>query len=283
MGYPVEGGEIVDQGDLLELQEIFGGRNQLVDVFKEEGYEFVMVESSWSGGRCTEAVDVCVASRWPDEATSFAIDRSAFGIGGGPFKDSPSAGTLRTLKWLEDDLAAYLANGRPDFVFAHLLIPHAPLHVGSGCGYEWNVELSGLTVGVPDDDLDRLNLRKAAYIAQVECAQSAMVKVAALVDDDTVFLVFGDHGPDSQAQLFRDPSGWTRSDVEERMHVFFAAKAGNCSFEGVRSLVNVGPRLLGCLTGSEIPQVEDRFFLATGSTDQAGEPYPVHEIWMTGG
>ena len=283
MGYPVENGEMVSQEDLVELHQAVGGQNQLVGIFKAEGYQFVMVESGWSGGRCTAAVDVCVASPWPDEATSFAIGRSVFGVGRRFLKESGPAGALSTLRWLEEELPTYLANGRPDFVFAHLFLPHPPLRLGADCDFEWRAGLGGLSVGIPGLDSTRLALRKAAYIDQVECAQNAMTKAASLMSEDVIFLTFGDHGPDSRAQLFRNPSDWSQADIDERMRAFFAAKASSCGFEDVTSLVNVGLRLLRCLSGSKIPDVDDRYFVATGATGPTGESFPVHEVRMTGG
>jgi hypothetical protein len=279
MGYPVENGDIVSQGDLVELHEAVGGQNQLVGLFKSEGYQFVMVEPGWAGGRCAAIVDVCVASPFPDEATSFAIGRSVFGVGRSFLKESGPAAALSTLRWLEEELPTYLANGRPDFVFAHLFLPHPPLRLGEDCDFEWKAGLGGLSVGIPGLDNTQLALRKAAYIDQVECAQTAMAKVASLVSEDAIFLTFGDHGPDSRAQLFRNPSDWSQADVDERMQAFFAAKAASCRFDDVTSLVNVGRRLLECLTDSAIPDVEDRYFLATEAT-QSGEPLPVYEVLL---
>jgi hypothetical protein len=183
---------------------------------------------------------------------------------------------------LEESLPAYLSNGRPDFVFLHLLIPHPPLRLGADCVFGWKPELGGRTVGVSGLDSLRLARRKAAYIDQVECAQSTIAEVAATMGDNVIFLTFGDHGPDSGAQLFKDPQDWSQADVDERLRIFFAAKASFCSFDDLTSLVNVGRRLLNCLTASQLLQLKDRFYLATGATGPAGESLPIHEVQVSG-
>lgn len=282
MAYPIQNDATFGHRDLIELQESLGGDNQLVDLFKSEGYEFVMVEAGWSGSRCKVEVDVCVNSPWPDEATAFAIDRSVFNLWNGFFKGSLTSGTLSTLGWLEDDLPSYQSNGRPDLIFAHLLIPHPPLRLGSDCAFQWRPDMGGRSVGLPAIDDEILVKRKAAYIEQVQCAESVISRVASKMGDDVVFITFGDHGPDSGAQLFKAPPDWSASDVNERMRIFFAAKAGPCNFENVRSLVNVGRHLLSCLSGNDVPVLKDRYFLATGVEGPVGESLPVREIQMAG-
>ena len=276
MDYPLEGGQAVSNGDRVALLGALGGRNQLTKILKANGYRFVMVEAGWSGSRCTGAVDVCIGSPWPDEAASFAIDRSIFSLWRGKFKGSLTAGTLNTVEWLKNDLPTILSNGRPDVVFAHLLIPHPPLRLGSDCAYRWKPVLGGRSVGLPGLDPSLLAQRKSAYLDQVECAQSVMLSVASLVGEDAILLVFGDHGPDSRAQLFAAPSDWSQADIEERMRVFFAAKAKSCSFEDVVSLVNVGRRLLSCLGGSGVSFLEDRYFVSTSDS------LPIREVRVAG-
>jgi hypothetical protein len=278
MSYPAEDGEVLTDSDVAESLRQIGGQNRLVEAFQSQGYEFVMVESGWSGGQCTGAVDVCIRSPWPDDATSFAIDRSVFSLARGWFKGSHTAGTLHTIDWLESELPGYLEDDVPQLIFAHLLTPHAPLWLEPDCTYRWKPKHGGLTVGVPDIDQQTLQMRKDAYVGQVECALGVVESTAARTGDDALFLAMGDHGPDSQAQLFEEPVEWSPSDIEERMHVFFAAKAAGCGFEDLTSLVNVGGMLLACLTGVEDAPIGDRHFIATGPEGVRSESHPMLEV-----
>ena len=74
MAYPVEEGELVTKETWSSCGKGWGTESA-GGIFKSEDNQFVMVESGWSGGRCGAAVDVCVASPCPDEASSFAIGR----------------------------------------------------------------------------------------------------------------------------------------------------------------------------------------------------------------
>ena len=107
-----------------------------------------MVEAGWSGSRCTGEVDVCVGSPWPDEAASFAIDRSLFTCRGADSKEAHERHTQHRRMVKERSPHGPLQR-QARLVFAHLLIPHPPLRLGSICAYRWKPMLGCCSVGLP--------------------------------------------------------------------------------------------------------------------------------------
>ena len=51
------------------------------------------------------------------------------------------------------------------------------------------------------------------------------------VANESVIVMFGDHGPDSTAQLFIDGQSWTDDQLRERFGVMFAGYGPGCDFD----------------------------------------------------
>jgi len=164
-------------------------------------------------------------------------------------------GAMRSADWLVDDLSPYLEDGIPDLIFAHLLLPHPPLFVDRACVPDWRNGQPGFAIGRPEfDDTSRKGARDG-YLEQVECANRIASRVAQMLPQQTAAVFIGDHGPDGQGQLFTQGIDWDASQRRERFGTFFAARVPGCDMTGIESLVNVGRRVLSCLSETDFPDL----------------------------
>jgi hypothetical protein len=263
------GGEAsLTAGDVDSIWDLLGGQNRLVNAFQGLGYRHVFVESGWLGTRCGPRVDVCVAAPWPDETFFDVANRSILrGLPGYELGRPFTEGALHTLEWLESDLGQYLRDDVPDLVYAHVLAPHPPLFLDARCEPDWRNGLPGYVIGSPQMDGAELAAARARYTEQLECVNRTLLEIARALPEDDVAVMFGDHGPDSLGQLFL-PSGemWSEEQRRERFGVFYAAHAPGCDMT-IDSLVNLGRRLLSCLSEPAMPDLETRILDVTSESD----------------
>jgi hypothetical protein len=165
------------------------------------------------------------------------------------------------MKWLDADLAGFLGDDQPDFIYVHLLLPHPPLFLDSDCDVRFEDGFKGFAIGRPEMTDGELDEAKSWYIRQVECVNSVLDQVARLVaETDSMALMFGDHGPDSLSQLFVHGVDWSEEQRFERLSAYFAARVPGCDMEGIGSLVNGGRRLVSCLSDAEYPDLPTQTF-----------------------
>ena len=268
LGYAV-GEQHLSRSDLHVLYDMVGGNNTMARILKDAGYRQTYVESGWFGTRCRSEVDTCVSGPWPDE-TFYDIARSSLlrGLPGLEDARSFSRGALHAFGWVHDDLASYLENGEPDLIYIHLLAPHPPFFLNSSCEPRPDIAMAGFTTGVPGLPEQQEQERRNGYAAQVECVNQVLTFLAGnAVANGSVIVMFGDHGPDSSAQLFIDGDKWTDEQLRERFGVMFAGYGPGCDFEGIGSLVNVSRRIISCLSDEEFPDLPRRAFVRNGNWD----------------
>jgi hypothetical protein len=260
LGYVAEAGDI-SEADIDALGRVLNGDSRLARTLKSQGYRQVYIESGWLGSQCDRSVDTCVEARWPDETFFDVVYRTILrGLPGFELGRSFTAGALHASDWLSADLAPLLSDETPDFIFAHVLLPHPPLFVDGDCVPDWRNGESGFAIGRPGFSAEEVAQARADYVEQVACANRVMTRIAAQIAPDTVMIVMGDHGPDSQGQLFVQGTEWSESMRTERYGAFFAARVPGCEMEGVESLVNVGRRTMACLTGADLPDLPTRIY-----------------------
>lgn len=262
MEYVAEASTLSD-ADLVELFKILGGDSSFKEILSESGYTTVYVESGWLGTQCSQSIDICVDAPWPDETlydiTYRTLLRDAPGFETGL---SFMRGAQHSMEWLSNELEAYLTNGRPDFIYVHILAPHPPLFLDANCVGDPSAEMSGFVIGKPGLSADEIEKRKSAYVDQVLCVNTVLTKVAAqVVTNDAIALFVGDHGPDLGGQLFVSGADWDDSLKRERLGVLVAAYGRGCDFERLEGLVDTTPRIVACLGSDPIPQTELRTFL----------------------
>jgi len=257
----VAGASEISEADIGHLLQVMSGQNRLASALEGQGYRQVHVESGWLGSTCGPTVDVCVSTPWPDETLYDVAYRTILlNLPGFELGRSFTNGALHGSRWLKNELSTYLNDDQPDFIFAHMLLPHPPLFLDSRCDPDWSGGQSGFAIGQRGaDELETAEAR-IDYIKQVQCANSLMIEIADLLGDDDVALFLGDHGPDLQGQLFQQSSLWTADQLQERYGAFLATKVPGCDMNRIESLVNVGRRMLGCLSGDAFPDLPTRTF-----------------------
>jgi hypothetical protein len=260
LDYVTDVADLTDH-DIKALLGVLGGDNKLATALKTQGYRTVQVESGWLGSRCSRVVDICVTSPWPDETFYDSVYRSALvGLPGFELGRPFTIGALHASEWLRNEMPAYLGDDRPDFIFAHVLLPHPPLFLSSECVPDWRGGADGFAIGRMGYGVEETAAARALYVQQVECANRLMMEVSDMLDDQDVVVFMGDHGPDSQAQMFMQSEDWSEDQRNERFETFLAARVPGCDMSGIESLVNVGRRMLSCLSGDPFPDLPTRIF-----------------------
>lgn len=257
----VAGETEISDADVSELLRVLAGDNRLAAALRDQGYRQVHVESGWLGSRCGPTVDICVGARWPDETLFDVVYRSLLtDIPGFEIGRSFTDGATRAADWLADDLRPYLEDSQPDFIFAHVLLPHPPLFLDKECSADWDGGVSGFAIGQRRADDQQIQQARREYVEQVQCANRVMIQTADVLGEDDVALFVGDHGPDLQGQLFMPSSEWTDDQLRERFGTFMAAKVPGCEMGGIESVVNIGRRMMSCLTGDSFPDLPTRTY-----------------------
>lgn len=268
MDYPL-GESTLTSADLDELLEVIRGRNAMADWFKERGYRLVYVESGWFGTRCGDDVDVCIESPWPDESVYDLASRSLLrnmpGLEiGRPF----SEGAQHAIAWLREDLEGYLTDDVHDFIFVHLLLPHPPLLTDENCEMKTRGGVPGFSIWQQGMDAGELREARDRYVAQVQCVNKVLTHTAKLLAQSNAnALVFGDHGPDSQGQLYNLGAEWDADQRWERLTTMAIARVPGCDMSHLKSLVNIGRRFVSCVSNQTLDDLDVRVFEIAASDD----------------
>ena len=271
----VAGEQSLSWSDFGVLFDMLSGSNSVSGWLRRSGYQQTYVESGWLGTSCTSDVDHCVTAPWPDESLYDNAARSLLrGAAGLEEGRSFSRGTLHSIKWLDSTMESLLANHTPDYLYVHLLAPHAPLFLDADCELNATAQTAGFTLGVASSD-ENEELRKAAFEQQLLCVNAALLRASAKVAQyDGVMLLFGDHGTDLGGQLYVDGRDWDVRQRWERFRPLVAGYGSTCDFGDIGSLVNLGRRLVSCLSRSEFPDLPDRSYTATKKWDLIAVPIP---------
>jgi hypothetical protein len=253
--------QVLTKDDIHSLLQVMGGDNRLAGVLRDHGYRTVHVESGWLGSSCGPRVDVCVKSPWPDETFYDSVYRSILvGLPGLELGRPFTLGALNAMTWLEKELPTLLADDQPDFVFAHVLMPHPPLFLDSQCTPDWRGGAPGFAMGrAAHTEADTARVR-SLYLEQIECANALITRVTQALGDDDAIVIMGDHGPDSLGQLYAQSDSWTDEQRAERFGTFLAARVPGCDMADVAALVNVSRRMMSCLTGDDMPDRPTRVY-----------------------
>jgi len=259
MSYPVTepfDGDATTQA----LYAMIGGENHLLELLKREGYDTYFVESGWSGSECGVNVDFCVSSPFVDGAVFFTLWDTVSGsyvssVMGSAF----TLGTQRTMGWLTENAERISSDGRPSFVFAHLVAPHPPFFLDRNCTTTVRTARAGVSfydAGVDD------SLREEFFAEQTKCVDSFMIELADLANSETVLIFTGDHGTDRRAQLSTPPNEWGREGTVERMNVMVATRTGvGCSIADPVMVPNLIRQVLSCFARDEVSDNPNRMFI----------------------
>ena len=165
-------------------------------------------------------------------------------------------GAIRVMNWLETDLAPLMRDDIPDLVYAHVLVPHPPLFLDENYGIRAQEGIKGFTIAQPNMTPADLEEARKSYGRQVACVNHVLADLAELAQEtDSMVVMFGDHGPDSLGQLYVRGAEWNADQRFERFGAMLAVRAPGCDIAGVQSLVNVGRRLVSCLSDGSFPDL----------------------------
>lgn len=206
------GGDYTDK-DRRRLAEIIGGDSPLVDTLKANGYRYTHIEGPATDTRCGKNVDTCISNGLNDDLT---LAWFQFGLHQGVLTSTVGhpypASAGRILGNLQNALAEATTNETPDFIYAHVLSPHVPYGLDARCDRHQ-----------PRGDY-AANAR-ADYVRQIRCINTMVVDSLRELNDDTVVVVTGDHGPlDDRGLLFQEFEEWGQADLRQRLAVFSSLK-----------------------------------------------------------
>jgi hypothetical protein len=261
MDYPVTSG-FLSGADLDHLLDVIGGENRLFSWLSTEGYNTTYVESGWYGTKCGSEIDRCVEAPWPDESFYDVTYRSLFrDLPGFETGLSFARGAQHVMTWLTRDLPSILEDSERDVIYAHVLAPHPPLFMDDNCEIDARAGFKGFTIYQPGMTTSDLEEARKAYANQVRCVNEMLLQVAETADaTDSMVVMFGDHGPDSLGQLFIPGADWDEAQRFERLSSFLATRVPACDMSSPRALVNVGRRLMSCISTNELADLPVRAF-----------------------
>ena len=262
MDYPVPAGADGNRALISSLIDKLGGDNRLVSILNANDYETTMIEAGWSWSHCGPGYDQCVPSGFFDEGTFRVVQRSI----AGPWvvRQLGSAftqGAKHAIESLLDETERSGGNeSGPRFVFGHVMAPHPPMFLNAECEVIYERGRAGVRIPSTNTDLEQ---RKRFYLEQTECVTGFMIDFASRVDVDDVVVFVADHGSDSQNQLIRPGSDWSKNDSIERLSVLVAVRAGTpCNLGETVLLPNLMRTILDCVDGNPPSKpVEKRMFV----------------------
>ena len=246
----VEPGPKGGWGHRMSTYSIIRGDSLVAATLTSAGFEYTHIESGWHAGACGD-VDVCLESTWIDEET-WELLRP--GIAATYMDDRLGSHAVANSKQVVDHLEGIKANfgdGERDFVFAHMLLPHAPVVVDSECAV---VERAART--------DEAAPFEARLSAQLACADTFIERIAELVGPSTAVIITGDHGTASLGQNSKPPVEWSDADIAERLGVFLAYRLpAGCTPPGDAVNLDVMRAIMSCAVNMELPERDGRFMI----------------------
>ena len=285
MSYPVEPVDGRVPVERHALRSVAGGDGAFFRHVSLAGYTLTMLEAPWSGSRCSSKIDVCVSPPWLDEWAYYAVKQSLLGrwiderVGSAWLH-----GAVRTERWLATRIPALSSNEQPDFVFAHVIVPHPPFLLDSSCDFRYSTGFDAVVTGAMGTGPEV----RQAQLDQIACVTHRVADLVEGVPNDAIVIVTADHGSELAGQVTRDPSTWTTVELRERMSVFLAMRGpSDCLPHEPVVITNVLRSVLRCLGDDDLPDLEQRMFASSfarlpDGSDPMLEVDPVTVSTLTG-
>lgn len=245
MDYPVTQG-VVNGSTRADLFNVISGENTTLRIFEDNGYETVMLESPWHGSSCGPSIDVCVRSGFFSETIYAALGRSILNR---PVLETTghaySSGSIAAMEWLHENVKDLNEDRTPNFVFAHIMLPHPPFFVNHECNVRYDHAFSEFrfqrqSVG--------FSTRADGYEAQILCVERFMRAFLKSLDDSSVVIFLGDHGTDSRNQVDLAPERWLLADLVERFNIGLWIRTPGCDIDDTPIVIpNVMKHVFSCL------------------------------------
>lgn len=245
----------LSQRGLVEAFEKIRGDNRLARGAQDVGYRYVHVESGWSGSTCGRFVDLCYKGLLIDETMEALFDLSVLGT----FwrRSASTEGALNALANLSDHIAD---DDGGDFVFAHVLLPHPPLQLKTGCSRTFEPELDVRFLNSPGTSQTDLRLIKSAFLEQIQCVNNLILSLMEQLPREWPVVIASDHGTDFRGQALKVPSQWDERDIEERFSNLTVTRLPeSCQIGEQRDLINVMRSAASCVLGLELKPIAPHF------------------------
>ena len=259
MDYPVRD-EGWDSGETQKaLQAVLAGDSVVVETLRAQGYVTHMIETGWSAASCGSNYDRCIPSPLLDEATNLILRNT---IASPLLRGSPGPyvlGTLAAFDWLMENGPNLSESTQPDFVYAHVVSPHAPFLLNPDCSAEFSNERAGTVFDIPGVS----EAVRAGYLSdQMDCLDRLMIRFADSVDPEDVVIFVSDHGSDRRDQSDPATVNWDREMIVERLNTFVAAKLPDeCELGEEITVPNTLRVVLGCLSSTPIELLPERMWV----------------------
>lgn len=259
MNYPVVTTDWRGDDTIKELHGVIAGDSAVVRALRANGYTTHMIESGWSAGSCGSLYDRCVTSFLIDEAIYLLLRRTV----AWPLVDNTpgpyALGTLAAFDWLLSNAQDISRSDSPDFVFTHVISPHAPYLLQPDCTAEFVNERAGTVFPV---DGVTTESRTAYLIEQIDCLDRLMIELAESVGPEDIIIFVSDHGTDRRDQSNPDLVDWDRATTVERLNNFLAVRLpAPCSVGDEVIVPNIFRRVLSCLSASRIEELPERMWV----------------------
>ena len=225
--------------------DIARGGSLVVAALEGAGFNYTHIESGWNGDVCGLA-DACRRRPWIDGANWGLLRSSVMAPLIESVYGSPHATATRQTA---DHLLSLglFGDGERDFVYAHMMLPHAPRVVDADCKVKPAHNRPQGTGGVQD---------------QLACVDSLLLDIMNSITDETVVVIAGDHGTATRSQISTPISEWTDDDIVERLGAFLAYRMpSRCRTPAAQSNVQVMRVMMACATDLEIPEPAPSYVL----------------------
>jgi hypothetical protein len=246
------------------LHKKISGENALLGVLADIGYETVMIESGWSGGACSGTFDQCIASPFYDEAINRVLHDSIL-------SETPVSflGLHFTLgaqsameRLLELSTVSRPDDAPPRFIFAHLLVPHAPFFFDAACSVVLDEGRQGFFFPFPGVSGE---MRDRYFLEQMSCVDDFVMRLEQSIGPEASIVLASDHGTDRRAQTTLEATDWTPEALRERFGTLAAFRAPyDCPLPDPLFSVNLVRVVLSCVSESELTNHSPRIFLGPG-------------------
>ena len=252
-----EAGPKGNWGNHLSVYGIIRGDNFVANSLRSAGYQYTHVESGWDGGSCGP-VDTCLGSTWLDEVMWELLRPSvAANLLVQRYGHHSVGNSLNVVKHLKANSQIF-DDGRRDYVYAHLLLPHDPLVVDENCDLSVD-DTTGPTYFAIGGDTSGVI---APLVAQLSCVDRLIVEIAQLAGPKSAMVITGDHGTWSGGQLGVPPEKWSDADIGERLGVFLAYRLPESCAEPSTSVnTDVVRAIMVCAVEIDIPQRNGVFLI----------------------
>jgi len=265
---------------LLELQQIvdpgpsgnWGNRRSTFDLIRGDnlvatslqtaGFRYTHIESGWDGAHCGTNPDVCLKAPWFNEMSWKLFETSIIR----PwllsrYGNISVPGSLQATTHLES-LESQFGDGERDYVFAHLILPHAPIVVNEACQVRPDVTSGSGLLNPAEAEAESIE----TLGPQLACVDSLLARIVALVGDETAVLITSDHGSGSRRQILKPPDAWSDADIAERLGILLAYKVPDACEQGsTDSSIEAMRMIVSCAVDIRLPDSNGLFLI--GSED----------------